>query len=382
MGRNPATREGGSRPLGDAAIFRAPPPPHKTGLRMVPTALRPIALNCAALGAAAAGGLVFQALNTPIPWLLGSLAFVAGINLAGFRVSCPNGTRQLGQIVIGTAIGLRFTPEVAGVVLGQLHWMAIAAIVAVLLGGVGALIQMRIARLDAATAYFGSVPGGMAEMIVIGDRFRAEPVATALSQTVRVGIVVVTVPVGLAWLGAAGDSFFDLQAIPVDWSRLPLLIAGCAGTAFLLDRLGVTNAWMLGACFFAALLTVGGIELSGLPDIFLVLGQMLVGAALGERFDREPMRRAPRVIVGAALSTAILLAASIALAWAISAASGLPLATLVAATCPGGLAEMSITAEILGLGVPLVTAYHITRIVLITLVTLPLFRMIRRGKPG
>ena len=39
---------------------------------------------------------------------------------------------------------------------------------------------------------------------------------------------------------------------------------------------------------------------------------------------------------------------------------------------------MSITAEILGLGVPLVTAYHITRIVVITLVTLPLFRMIDR----
>ena len=92
-------------------------------------------------------------------------------------------------------------------------------------------------------------------------------------------------------------------------------------------------------------------------------------------------RRAPRVIVGAALSTAILLAASVALAWAISAASGVPLATLVAATCPGGLAEMSITAEILGLGVPLVTAYHIARIVLITLVTLPLFRVIQ-GRPG
>lgn len=342
--------------------------------------LRPIVLNSAALGVAALGGLVFQALGTPIPWLLGPLAFVAGINLAGFRIACPEGTRQLGQIVIGTAIGLRFTPEVAAVVAGQLHWMALAAVAAVLLGGVGALIQMRIARLDAATAYFGSVPGGMAEMIVIGDRFRAEPVATALSQTVRVGIVVVTVPVGLAWLGASGESFLALGQIPVDWSLLPLLLAGCAGASLALARLGVTNAWMLGACFLAAGLTVSEVELSGMPDGLLVLGQLLVGAALGERFDREPMRRAPRVIVGAALSTAILLAASVALAWGIAAASAVPLATLVAATCPGGLAEMSITAEILGLGVPLVTAYHITRIVLITVVTLPLFRMIR-GRP-
>ena len=372
---------GGSRRHSDTAIFRTPSPPHKTGSetrRMVPSAVRSISLKCISLGAAVAGGLVFSALNTPIPWLLGPLVFVAGINLAGFRIGCPNGTRQVGQIVIGTAIGLRFTPDVATVVLGQVHWMAIAAVIAVLLGGVGALIQIRIARLDPATAFFGNVPGGMAEMLTLGDRFKAEPVATALSQAVRVGIIVVTVPAGLTWLGTTGGEFFSLRSIPVDWSLLPVLIAGCAGFSFLLSRLGITNAWMLGACGFAGALTASEIELSGLPDVFLVLGQLLIGAALGERFDREPMRRAPRVIVGAVLSTVILLVASIALAVGIATISGIPLTTMVAATCPGGLAEMSITAEILGLGVPLVTAYHVTRIVVITLVTLPLFRMIGR----
>ncbi len=345
-------------------------------------AARPIAQSYISLGAAVLGGLVFSAANTPIPWLLGPLAFVAGINLAGFRAACPSGTRQIGQIVIGTAIGLRFTPEVAAVVLSQMHWMAFAAVVAVLLGGVGALIQIRIARLDPATAFFGSVPGGMAEILTLGDRFGAEPVATALSQTVRVAIIVVTVPAGLTYLGAAGGDFLTLKTLPVDWRLLPVLIAGCAATAYLLNRMGLTNAWMLGACGFAGALTAGEIELSGLPDIFLIVGQLLIGAALGERFDREPIRRAPRVIVGAALSTAMLLAASIALALAIGAVSGIPFATMVAATCPGGLAEMSITAEILGLGVPLVTAYHVTRIVTITLVTMPLFRAIRRPPAG
>ena len=345
---------------------------------MVHPAFRSIALNCASLGAAVAGGLVFSALDTPIPWLLGPLVFVAGINLAGFRIGCPNGTRQVGQIVIGTAIGLRFTPDVATIVLGQVHWMAIAAVIAVLLGGVGALIQIRIARLDPATAFFGNVPGGMAEMLTLGDRFGAEPVATALSQTVRVGIVVLTVPVGLTFLGTAGDEIFRLRSIPVDWSLFPALVGGCAAAAWALNRLGMTNAWMLGACGFAGVLTASEIELSGMPDSFLVLGQLLIGAALGERFDREPMRRAPRVIVGAVLSTLLLLAASIVLAAAIGSVAGVPLTTMVAATCPGGLAEMSITAEILGLGVPLVTAYHLTRIVVITLVTLPLFRMINR----
>ena len=259
---------------------------------MVHPAFRSIALNCASLGAAVAGGLVFSALDTPIPWLLGPLVFVAGINLAGFRIGCPNGTRQVGQIVIGTAIGLRFTPDVATIVLGQVHWMAIAAVIAVLLGGVGALIQLRIARLDPATAFFGNVPGGMAEMLTLGDRFGAEPVATALSQTVRVGIVVLTVPVGLTFLGTAGDEIFSLRSIPVDWSLFPALVGGCAAAAWALNRLGMTNAWMLGACGFAGVLTASEIELSGMPDSFLVLGQLLIGAAA--RRAVRPRTDAPR----------------------------------------------------------------------------------------
>ena len=51
---------------------------------------------------------------------------------------------------------------------------------------------------------------------------------------------------------------------------------------------------------------------------------------------------------------------------------------MIAATAPGGLAEMSLTAAVLNLGVPLVTAYHIIRIIMITVLTLPAYRIIQR----
>ncbi len=342
---------------------------------------RSVTLALTGLAAAFAGGWAFDALATPIPWLLGPLFAVAGANLAGLRITCPPGGRQLGQILIGTAIGLRFTPDVTAIVLGQIHWMAAAALAAILLGGLGAWIQTRIAGLDVPTAFFGSVPGGMAEMLALGDRFRAEPVALALSQTVRVGIIVVTVPVGLTYLGEAGDAIFLPTVSAVDWQGLPLLLGGTTASALILNRLGMTNAWMLGAAGFAAAITIAGIEISSLPGSLLILGQLLIGAALGERFDREPMRRAPRVILGAVLSTAVLIAAGILLALGISAASGISASTMIAATCPGGLVEMSITAQVLALGVPLVTAYHIMRIIMITAVTLPLFRLAGRYYP-
>ncbi len=335
-------------------------------------------LSLLGLSAGIAGGLLFVWLETPIPWLLGPIFAVACVNLAGLRVGCPRGSRQCGQIILGTVIGLYFTPEIAGIVLAHLPWMILVAVVAIALGGVGAAVHMRFAGLDGPTAFFGSVPGGMAEMITLGDRYNAEPVALVLSQTIRVTIVVVTIPAALTYWGIAGDEVFRPAVSEVDWALLPVLLGGAAAVSLGLNRAGVTNAWMLGACGFVALLTVLEIRWTAMPPVFLIAAQVLIGASLGERFEREALMRAPRVIVGAALTTLVMMATGAGLALLIATASDTSLSAMVAAAAPGGLAEMSITAQVLGLGVPLVTAYHIIRVFMITVLTLPLFRLARR----
>ena len=59
-------------------------------------------------------------------------------------------------------------------------------------------------------------------------------------------------------------------------------------------------------------------------------------------------------------------------------ASGLHPATLVLGTAPGGIAEMCITAKVLQLGVPLVTAFHVARLVVILLTTVPLYARVQQ----
>jgi hypothetical protein len=41
---------------------------------------------------------------------------------------------------------------------------------------------------------------------------------------------------------------------------------------------------------------------------------------------------------------------------------------------PGGIAEMCLTAKVLELGVPLVTAFHIVRYVIVLLLTGPIYQ--------
>ncbi len=343
-----------------------------------PSRLNAIVRSLFGLSIGVAGGLLFEWLSTPIPWLLGPLCAVACVNLVGVPATCPNGGRQGGQIILGTVIGLYFTPEIAGIVFAHLPWMILVAIVAIALGGFGAVVHMRFARLDGPTAFFGSVPGGMAEMMTLGDRYNAEPAALALSQTIRVTIVVITIPAALTYWGIAGDEVFRPVIREVDWSLVPVLLGGAGVVAMALNRAGVTNAWMLGPCGFVALLTAFEIRWTAMPPIFLIAAQALIGASLGERFERQALARAPRVIVGAALTTVVMMAITAGLAMVIAEAADISLSAMVAAAAPGGLAEMTITAQVLGLGVPLVTAYHIVRIIMITVFTLPLFRLARR----
>jgi membrane AbrB-like protein len=341
-------------------------------------ALVDVARDAGGIAVGAAGGALCAWIGTPIPWLLGPLFAVALVNLAGVPIRCPSGGRELGQIFIGTVIGLYFTTTVAVIVATHLPWMALVAIVSLALGALGAWIQQRIAKLDLATAFFGCVPGGMSEMFALGDRFRAEPVALALSQLIRVTIVVCTVPAALTYLGHHGDEIFQPVTRAVDWRLLPVLLLGAAGVAFGLNRLGMTNAWMLGAIAFSAALTVSGVELSAVPQPVTIIGQVLIGVSVGQRFEREALAGAPRVILGAAIATVLMMIVSVALSFLIARATGISVWSIIAATAPGGLAEMSVTAQVLHLGVPLVTAYHIVRIFMITLITLPMFRLLLR----
>ncbi len=337
--------------------------------------LRDIARCCPTLLLAASGGWLLSLVHVPLAWFFGALFAVAGINLIGVRMRGPRGFRQLGQIFIGSTIGLYFTPIVAGIVLAHLPWMLVVALVSIGFGGVGALIVGRLAGLDRATAFFGNVPGGMVEMLEIGDRYGASAVPLTLSQLTRVTIVVLSMPPALTILGQTGTEIFIPLARNINLPLLTVLILVASAAACLLHRLGMPNSWMLGSAFVTALPTLFEIEISIMPVELLNVAQVLIGIALGERFSRQAMASAPKVIIGSAFTTLVMMIAAVVLALFIAGQTGIVPAALIAATAPGGLAEMSLTAAVLKLGVPLVTAYHIVRVILITLLTLPLYQL-------
>ena len=342
--------------------------------------LRALVPAVGGLAVALAAALACDALHTPLPWMIGPLLAVAGTRVAGWPVSAPVGGRQAAQWVIGTALGLYFTPLVAQRVSGFVWLLILGALFAILVGYICGYILSILGGTDRTTAVFASVPGGAAEMAVLGERFGARVDQVAAAQSFRILLVVVTIPSVFAALGLHGADPFLAAGTEVRWPALAALLALTGAAGLVLARLNVPNAFVLGALVVSIPLTIAGVSTSAMPRVMVNGAQLLLGCALGSRFNRSFLARAPRFVAAVVVTVALAMGISVLFALLMARLSGIHPATLVLATAPGGIAEMAITAKVLELGVPMVTSFHVTRVMLLLTCTGPLFAWLRRHR--
>ena len=355
-------------------------------LRTVPqTAPTRIALT---LLLALAAALACAQLHTPLPWMIGPLVVTAAASMLGAPTHSWTPLRNLGQWVIGAALGLYFTPQVLALV-ASLWWaIALNVVWALALGvGFGAWLHrvhsrpglFHIARLSPVTTYFAAPIGGASEMTLMAERRGAQTDLVASSHSLRVLLVTLVIPFGLQWASLHGLDITLPAARVVHWPGLALLClatgAGCAAMV----RANLTNPWFLGALLVALLLTAFGVTLSSIPQVMTNAAQLVIGVSLGVRFTRSFVHLAPRWLASVALGTLVMMALCAAFAGVLAQLTPAHWATLLLGTSPGGIAEMAITAKVLQLGVPLVTAFHVTRLAAVLLLAEPLYRWLYRA---
>jgi membrane AbrB-like protein len=334
-----------------------------------------VALTVAA-GALAA--IACARLRVPLPWMIGPLLVTAAGCMAGAPLAASVVLRNVGQWAIGTALGLYFTPQVIGVVVALAPAIMVGIAWALLLGaGFGAFLRWanpRNAALDAPTLFFASAIGGASEMAALAERHGGRLDLVASAHSLRLLIVVLVVPFGFQFAGLHGIDPSSPGPQVVHASGLALLVVLTALGGFAMHGLRLANAWMLGPLAVALVLTATGIELSALPRWVANMAQLFIGVALGVRFTPAFLHTAPRWLASVGIGTAIMIVASAAYAVVIARWFDLHPATVLLGTSPGGIAEMCITAKVLELGVPVVTAFHVTRLAAVVMLAGPLFR--------
>ena len=334
------------------------------------------------------------ALRTPLPWMIGPLLVTSVVSMFSGAPYSWTPLRNAGQWVIGSALGLYFTPQVVALVAG-LWWAIVLNVVWALGLGLtfGACLykihhgpgRFHVPGLSRITTYFAAPIGAASEMTLMAERYAAQTDLVASAHSLRVLLVTLIIPFGFQWAGLHGLDATLPGARAVHLPSLVLLAIltglGCWGMV----KLKRTNPWFLGALLVSLLLTANDITLSGIPPYLTNAAQLVIGVSLGVRFTRGFAHMAPRWLGSVALSTVVMILLCGGFAWLLAAFTHLHWATLLLGTSPGGIAEMAITAKVLQLGVPVVTAFHVTRLAAVLLLAEPMYRWIyvrRASKSG
>ena len=336
--------------------------------------------------AALGGALICVWLGTPIPWMLGPLLVTGIASVLGAPTASAGLLRNAGQWVIGAALGLYFTPQV-GALLVQLWWAIVLGVAWAL--ALGALFGVWLTRRHEkdlshlspeqfrATTYFASAIGGASEMTLLAERAQARTDLVAAAHSLRLVMVVVALPFAMQWAQRHWGLTVDESLRPAPgqvhvMGLLALAMATLVGAA-VMQWLGRTNPWFMGALLVAMALSLLGLQWSAIPPWMSNAAQLFIGVSLGVRFQREFVATAPRWMASVAWGTAVMMGLCLLFGLAMASLTGLHPATLILGTSPGGITEMAITAKVLQLGAPVVTAFQVSRLVAVLVLAAPVF---------
>jgi hypothetical protein len=324
------------------------------------------------------GGALCAWLGTPLPWMIGSMLGMALAQIAGARFEALPGGREAGFIVVGVALGLYFTAPVVAEVSRYWPWFLALGVAANAFGTVSAFVLKRLSGTDRATAYFGSMPGGASEMALLGERFGAAPAHVAFAHSLRMVLVVTLFPVGITLAGFSATEEYRPVQVPLDTAGLAILMVLALVAGLAARALRLPTAFMMGPLLLTIALTANGFAFSSMPNLFVIAAQVLLGGVLGLRFDRLFLLTAPRFVAALTVSVSVTLLLAALVGWGIALGSGAYLGSALLAAAPGGIAEMSITAKVLRLGVAFVTAAHVVRYIVVVMLTVPVYRLLDR----
>lgn len=355
-------------------------------IRLGPLVFDPVSL-AASLALGAVGGTVAIWLHLPLGMLLGSLIAVGAVAILGWQpfgrpVDVPEKLRFFFVPVIGVSIGGAFTPEILA---DAVHWWpsVLALLIYLPLAlGFGFLIYTRIAGIDRVTAFFGAVPGGLVETVLLGEGSGADPQMLTLLQFLRLIWCILLVPIGFTLatghaVGSAAGLSLGNAAAPIGaWDVAVLLVAAVLG-AWGGKRLRLPAAIMTGPILLSALAHLAELTQTVPPGWLVGLTQLVVGTSLGARFAGMPRRHLTVAVKVSGLNALCALGLAAAFAALLAPMVGEPAQGVFLAFAPGGLAEMSLVALGLQVSVIYVTVHHVLRIVLSVLLAQILSRRLR-----
>ncbi|WP_167578110.1 AbrB family transcriptional regulator [Ammoniphilus sp. YIM 78166] len=337
------------------------------------------------IGIAAVGGFVFSMISIPLPWLLGPIAFLCLWRVTTKReMFMPPIFFESSLLVLGYMLGAAFTKETAIEILHQLPFMAIVSLFSLGLSLVIGVMTARRLDLDLASVILGSVPGGLAQMIVISREIKGvDPTIVVFIQLTRVLSVIFLVP--FIAVQGMGNVEFSHSAMATYGTLQEYGFYGlvCLAGFLVGRRIGLPNSILTGPLIATAVvMIIGGGAAPSLPPMIILLSQIVVGIHLGLQVKPEMLKSAGVLGAYSFAGSLCLILFSLLMAYGLTLITPVDLISGFLSTAPGGIAEMGITATVVKADLSTVSGYQLFRVLFILFVVAPfLQRWVTKNHP-
>lgn len=318
---------------------------------------------------AAVGGAVFTLIGFPAGLISGSLLSVAGAALIGRPVMIPGPLSRVISVLIGISLGAVATPE-------TLQGLAAFPV------SIAVLLVATIAMTAATTSYlrlvhgwpwqsalFGASPGALAQVMMLAAEYRADLRAIAIVQVMRVVILTIGIPTGLAYFGLTAQGAFlpkSSAGLPPIW-ELSVLVGVSTAAAIGLRWINFPGGLMFGAMLASAVLHGTGMIEAALPWWVAAAAVIGIGAVTGSRFANTDPITLLRYLGAALGSFAVAISICTLFVVVLTAFVPLRIADVVVAFAPGAQDTMMVLALALHLDPIFIGAHHLARYVLVSL---------------
>jgi uncharacterized protein len=332
---------------------------------------------------AAVGGVGFSMIGFPGGLVSGSMLTVAIAALAGRPMKVPQPLARVCFVLVGILLGAVVTPEtLEGVATWPLS-VALLVIAAICMMIVTACYLRFVHGWDPLSALLGASPGSMAQVMALSAEFEADVRGIAIVHVMRVLLIVLGLPAGLALFGSTVEAVVPARgAAASSVAELAVLVVVSTVTALAMRRLRFPGGLMFGALAGSA--TLHGLDLVhvSLPWWAGSAAVVTLGAVAGARFANT----SPRMLLGylGAAFGSFAVASAVAASFALLVVALLPfrIADVIVAFAPGAQDTMMVLALALHLDPIYVGAHHLTRFLVVSFTIAIAARRVARRAPA
>ncbi|MFY0661527.1 MAG: AbrB family transcriptional regulator [Shimia sp.] len=309
------------------------------------------------------GGWLVSRTGIPLGWMIGAMLATAALALSKLPMQQPSGVFNVVRASVGAMLGTAFTLEL--ITSFPQWWASITGLLIAMavMFGLAFVALRKVARFDRPSALLCSIPGGIAEMILLSESAGADQTRVSIVHALRISLTILILPLlislttGLSVSSAQAAEGVTFTVLDLFWFALSV------GAGFLAKRyLKIPAPLVVAPMVVSGALHVSGVSGFVVPGALSDAVQAFIGINVGGRFAGVTVKALSAVFGSAVLVVVVQISVAYSAATLVAQSMGFDVLTMTLAYAPGGLAEMSLIAVATDADPAVVGLHHVIRV--------------------